>query len=63
MKVNKEQSTVTMIQLSKIMMLTNITKDRKKCFIHYQNWPLSTEDEITIVITIYKIIIIIITII
>ena len=52
MKVNKEQSKVTMIQLSKIMMLTNITKDREKCFIHYQNWPLSTEDEITIVITI-----------
>ena len=53
-KVNKKLSKVNMTQVSKIMMLTNITlnkKKKKKCLIHYQNWPLSTEDEITIVIT------------
>ena len=53
-KVNKELSKVNMIQVSKIMMLTNITWNREKSLIHYQNWSLSTEDEITTVITIKK---------
>ena len=47
MKVNKELSKVNMIQVSKIMMPTNITRNREKSLIHYQNWSLSTEDEIT----------------
>ena len=46
-KVNKELSKVNMIQVSKIMMPTNITRNREKSLIHYQNWSLSTEDEIT----------------
>ena len=53
-KVNKELSKVNMIQVSKIMMPTNITWNREKSLIHYQNWSLSTEDEITTVITIKK---------
>ena len=53
-KVNKELSKVNMIQVSKIMMPTNITRNREKSLIHYQNWSLSTEDEITTVITIKK---------
>ena len=47
MKVNKELSKVNMTQVSKIMMPTNITRNREKSLIHYQNWSLSTEDEIT----------------
>ena len=46
-KVNKELSKVNMIQVSKIMMPTNITSNREKSLIHYQNCSLSTEDEIT----------------
>ena len=46
-KVNKELSQVNMIQVSKIMMPTNITWNREKSLIHYQNWSSSTEDEIT----------------
>ena len=51
LKVNREQSKVNIIQLSKTIMLTSITWNREKCFIHYQNWSLSTEDEITVIIT------------
>ena len=46
-KVNKELSKVNMIQVSKIIMPTNITRNGEKSLIHYQNWSLSTEDEIT----------------
>ena len=54
LKVNREQSEVNIIQLSKTIMQTSITWNREKCFIHYQNWSLKTEDEITVVITILK---------
>ena len=47
MKVNKELSKINMIQVSKIIMPTNITQNGEKSLIHYQNWSLSTEDEIT----------------
>ena len=54
LKVNREQSEVNIIQLNKIIMQTSITWNREKCFIHYQNWSLITEDEITVIITILK---------
>ena len=47
MKENKELSKVNMIQVSKIIMPTNITQNGEKSLIHYQNWSLSTKDEIT----------------
>ena len=46
-KVNKELSKVNMIQVSKIIMPTNITQNGEKSLIHYQNWSSSTEDKIT----------------
>ena len=47
MKVNKELSQVNIIQVSKLMMLTNITRNREKSLIRYQNRSSSTEDEFT----------------
>ena len=35
-------------------MQTNVTWNKEKCFIHYQNWSLSTEDESTVIIIILK---------
>ena len=55
LKVNREQSKVNIIQLSKTIILTGITWNKEKCFIHYQNWSLSTEHESTIIIIILKI--------
>ena len=46
-KVNKELSQVNMIQVSKLMMSTNITRNREKSLIHHQNRASSTEDEFT----------------
>ena len=46
-KVNKELSKVNMIQVSKIIMPTNITQNGEKSLIHYPYWSLSTEGEIT----------------
>ena len=46
-KVNKELSQVNIIQVSKLMMSTNITRNREKSLIRYQNQSSSTEDEFT----------------
>ena len=46
-KVNKELRQVNMIQVSKLMMSTNITRNREKSLIRYQNRSSSTEDEFT----------------
>ena len=50
LEVDREQSKADIIQLSKTIILTSITWNKEKCFIHYQNWPLSTKDESTIII-------------
>ena len=42
LEVDREQSKADIIQLSKTI--------KEKCFIHYQNWSLSTKDESTIII-------------
>ena len=46
-KVNKELSQVNIIQVSKLMMSTNITRNREKSLIRYQNRSSNTEDEFT----------------
>ena len=46
-KVNKELSQVNIIRVSKLMMSTNITRNREKSLIRYQNRSSSTEDEFT----------------
>ena len=47
MKVNKELSQVNIIQVSKLLMSTNITQNREKSLIRYQNQSSGTEDEFT----------------
>ena len=46
-KVNKELSQVNIIQVSKLLMSTNITQNREKSLIRYQNQSSGTEDEFT----------------
>ena len=46
-KVNKELSQVNIIQVSKLLMSTNITQNREKSLIRYQNQSSSTDDEFT----------------
>ena len=50
LEVDREQSKANIIQLSKTIILTSITWNKEKCFIHYQNCSLSTKDESTIII-------------
>ena len=45
---------LNIIQPSKTIMLTNLTWNKGKCFIHYQNWSLSTKNESTIIVLILK---------
>ena len=47
MKVNKELNQVNIIQVSKLLMSTNITRNREKSLIRYQNQSSGTEDEFT----------------
>ena len=46
-KLNKELSQVNIIQVSKLLMSTNITQNREKSLIRYQNQSSGTEDEFT----------------
>ena len=46
-KLNKELSQVNIVQVSKLMMSTNITRNREKSLIRYQNQSSGTEDEFT----------------
>ena len=45
---------LNIIQPSKTIMLTNLTWNKGKCFIHYQNWSLSAKNESTIIVLILK---------
>ena len=46
-KLNKELSQVNIIQVSKLMMSTNITRNREKALIRYQNQSSGTEYKFT----------------
>ena len=46
-KLNKELSQVNIIQVSKLMMSTNITQNKEKSLIRYQNQSSGTEDKFT----------------
>ena len=54
MKESKELSKISMIQLSKTMRLTDITWNKGKSSIYYQNWLFSIEEGITTTIEIKK---------
>ena len=47
MKLNKELSQVNIVQISKLMMSTNITRNKEKSLIRYQNQSSGTEDKFT----------------
>ena len=46
-KLNKELSQVNIIQVSKLMMSTNITQNKEKSLIRYQNQSSGTENKFT----------------